>query len=81
MNKLPKYTLTYNERKEGWALKNDKTDKIIKVFSTKEKATRGGILERTVGQNGGSIKIKKLDGRIQEERTFPRSRDPIKSKG
>jgi hypothetical protein len=29
----------------------------------------------------GSVKIEKLNGRYQEERTFPRSADPRKSKG
>lgn len=32
-------------------------------------------------QGGGSLKIHKNNGRIQEERTYPKSKDPIKSKG
>lgn len=47
----------------------------------KEIATTGGILRTAVGKNGGSVKIQKGNGRIQEERTYPESKDPIKSKG
>jgi len=34
-----------------------------------------------LGNQGGSVKIKKLDGKYEEERTYPKSKDPIKSKG
>jgi len=81
MSKLPKYTLEYDERKEKWALENDKTDRAIKTFNTKEQATAGGVLKRALGEDGGSVKIQKLNGRFQEERTFPRSKDPEESKG
>lgn len=81
MGKLPKYTLEYDEGKERWALENDKTDRTIKTFETKEQATAGGVLKRALGENGGSVKIQKLNGRIEEERTFPRSKDPRESKG
>ena len=81
MTKLPKFTLEYNERKGRWALENDKTNRTIKTFTTKEKATAGGVLKRAVGEDGGSIKIQKLNGRFQEERTFPSSKDPKESKG
>ncbi len=78
---LPKYTLQYDEKKEKWALENDKTDRVIRNFSTKDEATKGGVLEDVLGQAGGSVKIQKLNGRFQEERTYPRSEDPKKSKG
>ena len=81
MGKLPKFTLSFNEKKEAWALKNDKTERVIKTFQTKEAAIKGGVLEKAVGIDGGSIKIKKLDGKIQEERTFPPEKDPKESKG
>jgi len=44
MAKLPKFTLEYDERKEKWALENDKTNRTIKTFTTKEGATAGGVL-------------------------------------
>lgn len=81
MTKLPKYTLEYNENKERWDLENDKTNRVIKTFVTKEKATTGGVLKKALGQNGGSVKIQKVNGRFEEERTFPRSKDPRESKG
>lgn len=81
MGRLPKFTLEYNERKEKWALENDTTDKTIKTFATKEEATAGGVLKRVLGEDGGSVKIQKLNGRFQEERTFPPSKDPRESSG
>ena len=81
MSNLPKFTLDYNEKKDRWDLTNDKTDRTVKTFSTKERATKGGVLERAVGENGGSVKIQKENGRFQEERTYPRSKDPSSSKG
>ncbi|MER9474366.1 hypothetical protein [Mesorhizobium sp. M0520] len=38
-------------------------------------------MESAVGKGGGSVRIKKLDGTIQEERTFPRSADPKDTPG
>jgi len=81
MNRLKKYTLGYNGHKEKWVLKSDKTNQTIKTFDTKEQATAGGVLKKSLGNNGGSVKIKKLDDKYQEERTFPRKKDPKKSKG
>lgn len=81
MAKLPKYTLSHNEKKDRWELSNDKTDQVVKTFDTKTDATTGGVLERTIGAGGGSVKIQKLDGKIQEERTYPGNRDPKKSPG
>lgn len=81
MTKLPKYTLGYNELKDKWSLENDKTDRVVKNFNTKGQATKGGVLKSVLGTNGGSVKIQKENGRFQEERTFPGSRDPKESKG
>jgi hypothetical protein len=79
--KLPKFTLDKNEQKDHWDLRNDKTNRVVKSFDTKTDATKGGALKRAVGPEGGSVKIQKENGRYQEERTFPRSRDPRSSKG
>lgn len=69
MAKLPKYTLSKDKGRGDWRLTNDKSDQVIKRFDTKADAAKGGV------------KIKKLDGRIQEERTYPGSKDPPESKG
>lgn len=81
MAKLPKYTLQYDEGKEKWELENDKSNRIIRNFDTKEQATKGGVLEDILGANGGSVKIQKENGRFQEERTYPGNKDPEQSKG
>jgi hypothetical protein len=81
MTKLPKFTLDKNERTDKWDLRKDSTDQLVKSFTKKEQATKGGVLERAVGSDGGSVRIHKEHGGIQEERTYPRSRDPKKSPG
>ena len=81
MAKLPKYTLDHNEKRGGWDLEQDKTGRTVRHFDTKEDATKRGALKKAVGSEGGSVKIQKMDGDYQEERTYPRSKDPRKSKG
>lgn len=81
MSKLPKFTLSYDEKKEDWALKEDGASRAKARFDTKAEATRGGALEDALGRNGGSVKIQRTDGQFQEERTFPGSKDPKSSKG
>lgn len=81
MAKIPKFTLSHNEKKDRWDLTNDKSDKVVKSFGLKEKATKGGVLEKAVGSDGGSVKIQKVNGKFQEERTYPGDADPKSSKG
>ena len=81
MARLPKFTLTHNEKKDRWDLTNDASDKTVKSFENKADALSGGALEKAVGKDGGSVKIQKIDGKFQQERTYPRSADPRKSKG
>jgi hypothetical protein len=80
MASVPKYTLSHDDTKKRWVLKQDGTGQTVKTFGTKAAATKGGVLERAVGKTG-SVKIKKRNGKIQEERTYPRSADPRASKG
>ena len=70
MPALTKYTLDFDEKKKKWTLRNDKTKKAEKSFRTKASATKGGALKRALGKNGGSVKIQKENGRIQEVRTY-----------
>lgn len=81
MTKLLKFTLDKNKQKDVWELTNDKTDKIIKTFETKADATASGVLRRTLGSSGGSVKIKLENNKIEEERTYPDKADPRQSKG
>ena len=80
-DKLAKFTLSHNEKKNSWDLTKDQTDKVVKRFENKQDATKGGVLADAIGKAGGSVKIKTMDNHYQEERTFPRSADPKKSKG
>lgn len=81
MKKLPKFTLVHNDKKATWDLKKDESKRVVKRFETKQEATKGGVLKKAIGNSGGSVKIQKLDGDYEEERTYPRSRDPQNSKG
>ncbi|MFZ3044250.1 MAG: DUF2188 domain-containing protein [Minisyncoccia bacterium] len=78
--KLPKLTLVPGTKK-GWDLEKNKTHEVVKHFITKEAATKGGVLKKVLGTQGGSVRIEKKKGGYQEERTYPRSKDPRKSKG
>jgi hypothetical protein len=80
--KLPKFTLSWDKKRENWKLENDKTDKVVRRFHKKSDATGGGVLKKALGDGGGSVKIHyKTKPGYEEERTFPRSRDPRSSKG
>jgi hypothetical protein len=81
MPKLPKYTLALDKKNGKWTLRNDRTNRVEQSFGTKARAMTGGVLKRAVGRDGGSVKIKKENGRLQEERTYPGKKDPRKSKG
>ncbi|MFZ3182343.1 MAG: DUF2188 domain-containing protein [Methylocystis silviterrae] len=81
MAKLPKFTLTHNEKKDRWDLTKDRAGRPTATFDKKAEATKGGVLEKAVGKGGGSVKIQKVDGKFQEERTYPRAADPKKSPG
>jgi len=81
MAKLPKFTLKHNDKRDKWDLTKDKSGEVVRSFTKKESATKGGVLKRAVGPAGGSVKIQKEDGKYQEERTYPRGKDPKRSKG
>lgn len=79
MAKLPSYHLA--KKGEKWRLEKAGSDKAVRTFDRKADATKGGVLAKAVGKEGGSVKIHLEKGRIQEERTYPRSRDPKGSPG
>lgn len=70
-----KYTLRFNASREKWLLTHDVSEKVLKVFATKEDATRAGVLRKTIGREGGTVTIRTRAGVFEEERTFPRSTD------
>jgi len=64
---------------DHWELKKQGATRASHTAPTKDE-----IVEKTHAFLEGktaSVKIHKLDGTIQEERTYPRSADPSRSKG
>jgi hypothetical protein len=63
----------------GWELKKQGATRASKTAATKAEIVKiaGEFLEGKTA----SLKIHKEDGTLQEERTYPRSADPSKSKG
>jgi hypothetical protein len=75
MAKLPRFSLSLSDKTKKWELKREGSGELVKSFATKAAATKGGVLEKAVG-GMGSVRIRTRNGRIQEERTYPRSMDP-----
>ena len=78
---LRKLHLVKDNDKKDWALMPQGGDRAVRRFDTKEEATKGGVLSDALGKQGGSVRIHKQDGKIQEERTYPGSKDPPGSRG
>ena len=72
------YHLTKSD--DGWQTKLERGKKA----SIKGK-TKAEVLEKSIElakkQKDSSLKIHKSDGKFQEERTYPRSKDPFPPKG
>ncbi|WP_168069647.1 DUF2188 domain-containing protein [Sphingomonas kaistensis] len=78
---LPKFHLVKDSKRDGWKLEPEGGGRARARFDTKADATKGGALSDALGKQGGSVRIHKEDGKVQEERTFPRERDPKSSPG
>ena len=78
---LPRYTLQKNEKRGGWDLKREGGERATRHFDKKADATAGGALSNALPGGVGSVRIHKEDGEIQEERTFPKARDPKETPG
>ena len=76
---LDKYTLHKDQRTDRWRLEKEGSNRAKRTFDTKEDALKN--LRNVVGPHGGSVRIRKVDKTIQEERTYPRSKDPKRSPG
>ena len=70
-----KYTVRFDILRKKWLLKHDVSEKVLRVFATKEEATRAGALRKAIGRQGGLVTIRSLTGAYEEERTFPNSDD------
>jgi len=74
---MDNYHITKNDK--GWALTRQGAERASKTAATKAEITQ--LASQFLSDKTASLKIHKEDGTIQEERTFPRSADPTKSKG
>lgn len=74
---MDNYHLTNNDG--VWKFQKAKSKKSIKNFDTKDEGLN--YAKKYMNEHGGSLKIHKTDGKIQEERTYPRSNDPSNSPG
>jgi hypothetical protein len=79
MTNLPRFTLSKDQEQGDWKLTNSKGT-VVHRWGSKEDATAGGQLEAAT-HGEGSVRIEKERGGFEEERTFPRSRDPKQSPG
>ncbi len=67
---------------KGWSLQKEGASRPTKTFETnKEIAVKKSAQLLKQSNEASSLKIHKENGRIQEERTYPGSADPKKSKG
>lgn len=64
---------------KGWMLHKQGSDHALLSATTKQELIEAipGFMANKVG----SVKIHNVDGKIEEERTYPRSADPQRSKG
>lgn len=75
---MKNYHLTKDD--DQWKLKQEGSKRSSEVYDTKSDALKNAP-NFVRDHGGGSLKIHKENGRIQEERTYPRSADPKKTKG
>lgn len=67
------------KRGKEWVAEFNKT--VVTKAPTKDEAVRKTAVLARSDPNPVSVKIHNVDGKIQEERTYPRSADPKTSKG
>lgn len=68
-----------NPKPNGWELRKQGATRASKSAATKAEII--ALSTAFLASKTASLKIHKEDGTIQEERTYPRSADPVKSKG
>ena len=78
MAKRKTYHVTKTD--DGWQGKAQGGERASVKGNTKEEVVKKTI-EIAKKQESSSVKIHKVDGKIQEERTYPRSSDPFPPEG
>lgn len=74
---LDKFHLT--KKDDEWRLEKAGTNRARVKAPTKAEAMQK--MREYMQHNEGSVRIHNVNGQIQEERTYPRSKDPRESKG
>lgn len=74
---LDKFHLT--KKGNEWKLEKANSNRAVVKADTKAEAVQK--MRKYMQTHEGSVRIHKEDGKIQEERTYPRSKDPRRSKG
>jgi hypothetical protein len=64
-----------------YKLKKENSQRASKVIDANKPDAIKTAKDFIQNQGGGSLKIHKNNGGFQEERTYPKSNDPTKSKG
>ena len=78
MAKRRRFHFTYDKKKGDWRLFEQGSKSTLRRFKTKEEGVK--VSAKLVRSKGNSqLKIHKVDGKIQEERTY--GNDPRRSKG
>jgi hypothetical protein len=65
-----RFSLTHNVATNHWDLRDEATHHVLRSFTTKEAATRKGVLEKMLGKGGGSVTIRKKGDVFEEERRY-----------
>lgn len=66
---------------KDWELRKEGAERASKLFAGSNKKEAIKAAAEFMNGHGGSMKIRKLNGQFEEERTYPRSEDPTSSKG
>ena len=74
---LDRYDLSKSDK--GWRLMKSGATRASVAAPTKAEAVKK--MQDFMAKREGTVRIHKEDGKIQEERTYPRSADPKRRKG
>jgi len=66
---------------DKYKLKRENGERASKVFDSNKTEAIKQARDFIKSNGGGSLKIHKNNGGFQEERTYPRAKDPRKTKG
>lgn len=74
---MDKYEIQHDGEK--WKLQREGGNRALRSADTKADIMKSGT--EYMRDHGGSLKVRGQNGQYQEERTYPRSSDPKRSKG